>query len=756
MATPSVRWRRDWLVRGRARLTMELRDGADRWVASDPGLARLRQAVRATLAVGTTLLVEWGVATATGASVMLPMLMGAVVALLMATTIKEIRRTQVLKSAAGAPVAAIVGSTLGVVAVQQHAVGLAVFVGVSFVAVWVRRFGTRWFSFGFLFWQGYFFVMFLRPPLSVIPTLVVAIVVGSVWVAVLLLTVLYDDPQAKLVRTIAALRARARAAVSAALDVLDGPGEPRRMRTLRRQLVQLSEVALLLDGQLSDSRALPEAADPVRVRRWAIDMEIGMDELVAAVLDLADDLGAPGAVPPAVLRRSRATLRVLGWGQPDLATTAAQRLAGSGSEGVVAARSLGRAAGFLLETVRRWDSGELLAPSRAEGAADGDAEATEEEGALRAFRGEEFEPVVTLFSGNLPGTAALAEEAVAREDAPWWHPAGLKLTSRQAVQAAVAAGLAILAGELISERRFYWAVIAAFIGFTGTATAGETLRKSVARITGTVAGLVVAVWLADLTAGHSDVAVAVLLACIFAAFYVQPISYGLMIFAITLLLGQLYTLLNRFSDQILLVRLEETIAGALIGVAVALLVLPAGTRSTLRVARRRFLDDLADLLQDCARRLDGEEPERDLLAGVMVLDSSARQVVRARRALTKGRLFGADRAGLRYRVAVLGACGTAGRAVAGIVAALPAPREHAMAQVCRELVEESRRLADAADLADPPSLPAGLDDVATRIGPLLAQVTTGRAATSTWSTLALHARRLAESLALLTPRGRVS
>src|SRR5699024_8530798 len=108
-----------------------------------------------------------------------------------------------------------------------------------------------------------------------IPTLVVAIAVGSVWVAVLLLTVLYDDPQAKLVRTIAALRARARAAVSAALDVLDGPGEPRRMRTLRRQLVQLSEVALLLDGQLSDSRALPEAADPVRVRRWAIDMEIG-------------------------------------------------------------------------------------------------------------------------------------------------------------------------------------------------------------------------------------------------------------------------------------------------------------------------------------------------------------------------------------------------------------------------------------------------------------------------------------------------
>ena len=76
-----------------------------------------------------------------------------------------------------------------------------------------------------------------------------------------------------------------------------------------------------------------------------------------------------------------------------------------------------------------------------------------------------------------------------------------------------------------------------------------------------------------------------------------------MIFFITLMLGQMYTLLNTFTDAVLVLRLEETAAGAAIGVAVSFLVLPTGTRATARAARAGFLRQLADLLEGCADHL---------------------------------------------------------------------------------------------------------------------------------------------------------
>ena len=76
-----------------------------------------------------------------------------------------------------------------------------------------------------------------------------------------------------------------------------------------------------------------------------------------------------------------------------------------------------------------------------------------------------------------------------------------------------------------------------------------------------------------------------------------------MIFFFTLMLGQMYTLLNTFTDAVLVLRLEETAAGAAIGVAVSVLVLPTGTRATARAARSGFLHQLADLLDGCADHL---------------------------------------------------------------------------------------------------------------------------------------------------------
>ncbi|MEP6562514.1 MAG: FUSC family protein [Nakamurella sp.] len=733
----------------------ELRDARDRFIASDPGWSRLRLGLRALVAVATTLLLMAALAALFGQPAVLVMLLGAVVAMLMSTGIRESRRRTIAQTALVAPVVAVIGVTLGVLTAEQRVLGLLTFVVVSFVAVWVRRFGPRWFTLGFLLWQGFFFALFLQPPLSSLPFLLGAVVVSCLWVGLLLLTVLYDDPEQKLRRIVSTLRARARSAISAAVEVLDDPGDRKKIRAMHRNLLQLREVALLLDGQLADARAIPDGVAPARMRRWTVDVEIAMDEVCGATLSIA---GQRSALEPQTLQAVTRVLQTLGWAEHRTALKALKELEGVCYRRVPAVQRLISGAAFLLDIINQWDTGRL---SALRGAADRPDLDRESPGAVGPEtspgvrheqetdpldEGDDFETVVTLVSGNLPGSAALAEKSIGRENARWLSPSRMRLTTRQAIQAGVAAGLAILVGEAISSARFYWAVIAAFIGFAGTATSGETLSKGTGRIAGTLTGLAAAVWLANVTAGHPAVAVGLIMLCIFLAFFLQPVFYSGMIFFITVLLGQLYTLLGTFSDELLALRLVETAAGAAIGILVSLLVLPAHSRATLRVARKAFLADLGDLLEGCAQSLNGQQPDRDLLALTVQLDASGRQIVRTQKAVTVGRLFGADRIALRHRISVLGTCGAAARALAGAVA--PEHPNGALSRACTELAAEARRLGDAPQLRYPPALLPGQPDALDRVAPLLDQAEDDVDVAAALQAL----RRLSDALGLLSDR----
>lgn len=730
---------------GLGRLTEPVRDARDRFAASDPGWARLRQGIRAFVAVGTTLLLELILARSLDRPAVTALLLGAVVAMLVSTGVRETERAVIARTVAVAPLIAATGTSLGVLTGEQRLLGLATFVVVSFFAVWVRRFGPRWFTLGFLFWQSFFFALFLHPPVATLPFLLVAIVVSSLWVGLLLLTVLYDDPQLKLRRIVRGLRARARAGIAAAAEVLGSGAEPKSVRQLRGQLVGLAEVALLLDGQLADARSLPTGVSPGRLRRWTVDVEIGMDELADATVQVAQ---RRAEFAPETLEAVQALLQSVGWADYKSAVTAARQLESPTQPGTV--RRLASAAAFLLETVELWRSGDLTASlgpldaQPADGAPAGHDVLDEDDG---------FEPAVTLVGGNLPGSAALAQQTLDVEGGRF-STSRLSLTTRQAVQAAVAAGLAIIAGELISPARFYWAVIAAFVAFAGTATSGETVRKGASRIGGTVLGLIAAVGLANITDDNQPAAIGLMLLCIFCAFFLQTVSYGAMIFFITVLLGQLYTLLGTFSDELLLVRLAETVAGAAIGIFVSLVVLPTHSRATLRVARRQFLQDLGDLLEACAETLEGRTPSRSPLTLTMVTEASARQLVRTRLALTRGRLFGSDRSGVRHRVSVLGTCGASARAFAAAITQHP-PRGAAavaLARASREVAGEARRLAAANELGNPPALPTGTQDLLSVVRDLLDTVEVHSSGPQSDSGAVRSLRRLTDGLALLGRR----
>ncbi|HEY6931940.1 MAG TPA: FUSC family protein [Marmoricola sp.] len=672
------------------------------------------------VAVGTTIAVQLLVAEAlgvTGPSRALHLLLGSLLAMNMATVIRQGPRRDTAVTAAWAPLAAALGAVLATLTAPRHWLSLALFVVVSAAAVWVRRFGAPWFAGGFIVWQAYFFTLYLHPPLAALPGMLVAIAVSGAWVTALLLTVLHADPERTLRRTVVALRARARSVVSHCLDVLHDPGEAR-VQALRAQLVKLSEVTLLFDGQLGDPRALPEGITAAGLRRWIVSVEISCEELASAAVALA----APGeAVAPATLALVEEMLQVLGWGELGAARDRIRALRAKPHDQLPAVRRLVGAADTLLTAVEDWEYGRLRHQ-------EGDGE---------------YEPVVGLIGGNLPGTT-VAQEGDGRGRLT--APSTWSTTSRTALQAGLAAALALAAGELISSQRFYWAVIAAFVAFTGTATVGETVRKSVARIAGTVAGLVAAVGLAQVTAGHALVSLAALLGCIFLAFYLQALSYAAMIFFITLMLGELYGILNKFSDSVLLVRLAETAAGAAAGILVSLLVLPSRTRPTLVRARRLLLEDLAELAGACALRLEGRAESHRLLTDAIRLDEAARQVLRSADSLVRVPGLDRDHPGRRHRVAVLGVCASTARSLVPAVLAAPADPPPQLAQACRLIAAEAQRLADVPDLRHLRAPAEGTPDLAGEVATLLEQ------ASDLPVVLGRRLQRLADALALLVPR----
>src|ERR1700743_243350 len=177
--------------------------------------------------------------------------------------------------------------------------------------------------------------------------------------------------------------------------------------------------------------------------------------------------------------------------------------------------------------------------------------------------------------------------------------------TRQALQVAVAAALAIVVGETVSPSHWYWAAIAAFVIFAGTHSWAETLRKGWQRLLGTVLGVPSGVLVATLVSGNTIASLVMIFVCLFCAFYFMKVTYSLMTFWISTMLALMYGLLGEFTFGLLLLRIEETAVGAVLGIAAAMLVLPINTRANIRHDAHTFFLTLNDLVDDSVASLLG-------------------------------------------------------------------------------------------------------------------------------------------------------
>lgn len=605
----------------------------DGLVASDPGLTRFRVALRAAVAMATSLGIEallthfLGV---TGVGVVVAMLLGAVVAMVGSLALMGSNVLILMRTAALFPVALGLGEAGGIAVGPRTDFMLAGFVVVMFIAVAIRRFGPAYFQYGFMMWLGYFFASFTHATWFEFPFMMAAVMVATLWIVLLSTTVLRTHPQRTFERTLASFWVRARLVAGALEEYMKSAtqDEASLRLSLRLKTGQLSESALMVEGWLDNPAALPPGGSALAVRRFLLEVQYLLDRMAsdAAMLfetrsDDALDLGSTvaGAMARGDQQRAAQVLVHL------------QDVDGPGRDSAIDFSNA--AAEFLALSFENHRFGD---------------------GTWQRGEGAEFSPIATLIMENLPGSSAIAQGLAARGNT--WNPlARLSLPWRQAIQVALAGTLAILFGRWLSPARYYWAVIAAFIMSAGTATRMETVLKGINRILGTLAGLVGAVIVAGLTAGHTGLIVATIVLAVFMAIYWQRVSYAYFVFFLTIMLGELYSVLHEFSPQFMILRLEETMVGALAGLLVALVVLPLSTRDTVRAARQAFLDDLQAFLVRASQVAGESQIGVELDPLVRALEDRYRRLVTVADPVTPPLAWGYRRPSIEHRLGIYAA-----------------------------------------------------------------------------------------------------
>ncbi|MEW2346359.1 FUSC family protein [Streptomyces sp. NPDC006684] len=660
-------------------------------LGSDPGLGRLRSALVAGLAMAGALGIEYLYARLGGAApqdMIVYMIIGTVVAMLGSNALAGPSPAANLRIAVFFPVALFAGLLPGIAVAEHEVPMLAGFVVVMFAAVYVRRFGLAYFFYGFMGWMGYFFAAFLHPRLSQLPGLLVAVLLATAWVTALCLALLRNRAGNALRHARAAFGARARA-VARTAAALVAAESPRRRERLRRELharqLGLAETALLIEGWSTEPGALPEGWSARALRRRLLEAQLAVEALAHA----ADTLARQPYEPEGPRAAAHAIAQALGRQRYTQASRLARALLESrrsDAPGAVrgalpAARQLAAAAATYTGL-----AGRVPAPG---------APAPADTG---------FEPAVALSLGNLPGSPSVAKDVHARGRG--WNPLrGVPLSTRQAFQAACAGGLAIVVGKAISEQRYYWAVIAAFVAFTGTATRSETVIKAGHRVLGTLLGIIAGIGLAHLTTGHNLLALTLIVVSMSVGFYLVKVSYAYMIFFVTIMVAQMYTLLHEFSAELLLLRLEETAAGALVGILVSLVFLPTSTRDTVNSARAELFGALTELLEGVALRFEGaavEDADPDALA--REVDHRLRALALVARPLTRPLVWRNNPSYLRERLRVYAAAARRARvlvplASAATSTATPTPLRAHLAAAARALSAATRDLTSHPDRA---------------------------------------------------------
>ncbi|MER6002694.1 FUSC family protein [Nonomuraea angiospora] len=486
-----------------------------------------------------------------------------------------------------------------------------VFVVLIFWAVYIRRYGPRGQALGIFAFMAYFLTQFLDARVSDLPGLYAAVGVGFAAHALVRFGLLRTGPARTLRRLRRAFHTHLGHVVLGAIEVVRaGRDDARLARSLERRVARLHRDALLIADLLDqDVAAQSWESSANRGLRRVAQAEVAAQRL--AVLIVRSASAGPAC--------SRAREHLVA----ELQVVHGHLMRPRDMDHDRVDRQLGGAPVAFLDV--RHAIGELTRAVAGLGLVDG-----------APYR---------LGDGTQP---------------PRTSPRGLRrVTTRQAVQAAAAGAIAVVLGELLSSERWYWAVLTAWVVFVNTESSQEILVQGFQRLLGTVLGVVCGPALAAVGGGGVLPALCVSLVCVYGIFRTPPRAYWAVTFFVTCLIAMTFVLLGTFSAELLALRVQETVLGALCGVLMGRLVLPT---TACRAGAARLLEVLRVLRRTRVREGGALFDIRELDGAIEELRGSLRPLTHP---LNPRR---AGRAHARHLLALLESCAYHARSLAAVTA----------------------------------------------------------------------------------------
>lgn len=580
----------------------------------DPGLVRLSSAGRTIAGVLVAMSLVVALSQITGASA----LDGAVLAGLIALFASP--------AAIGTPssghrwvgLVAVVPTALGVaiggVLPRDHVAAGVAMALVAAAAVWLRRYGPRAGGLGQLGFIAYYFSLMLDLDPATLPAALVAAGVGLLcsWAVALIPGPSFGR---QIDGAVGAMNERVAFLLETVVDLVSSARrDPRLQRSLRRQQRAAQKTAATIAGYLDGTDASALGPDRARVLRIRVfDLQLAADNLVSLV-PLAEGVGMTS------VERARIAAELVG--AQDHLEALLSPAAGSvvtGAPGTLTAPGATTAPDPVPET----------APALPTDASRFAAAIIELRGAADQLHAARTAAATVVASAPSDGRArGEASVAVTGEPGARGPRRDGGASERQALQAGLATGLALLLGSFVSTSHQYWAAMPAFSVLSGSD--GETRMKAAQRILATLLGAAVAFSLAILADHNPAVAFPLLAVSVFFIAFLRPVASAWASFWQTLLLATMYDVLGTLSVETVQVRIVETAIGAFVAVAVSAVVLPTRTRTRVRQGMADVVRDAAAVAHaslatgplDAAN--DDGQPQRDLTQRLTALEDLAR------------------------------------------------------------------------------------------------------------------------------------
>lgn len=593
----------------------------DSVLSSDPAFNRLWSTSISIISMGLAMLAEWILVNSTGALgtrvlsnsnhaqiilhhevLILAMLVGGLLGLTLGFSFDEsdIRGTVIATLIPAAPLLAT--ALLALLLGNHRDIDLALSPLLLGIGTLFRKYGPRGSSVGMMMYVGGFFGYFLSLQFGLGAfwwfSLEVLVAIG----VILLVRIPFVHYQARysLNQAIQSYTTRARVVTDLAIGALSG--DERSSQKLKKTLIHLNETALIIEAYMSRRRDVSP-----QMRQSLFDLELSLTNLAR----FSDAIGKLH-LPSLITRNIADFIRSI----PESKTEIFSRQIGEElsrwrtfipHNEEVAHIILGRLSDSLInlnDAVIEWRYFR-------------NAYGTDKLGAK-----SEMTHVTQLRLGQLPGSSQISATAsLEPQSDPHVSRFGLAPELRAAIQIAVATGLATGIGYILDPQRFYWASLSALLCFTGVNNAGEQIRKSVYRLLGTVLGVIAGSLIAGAIGGQPVADLAVILVSMFIGIYLARTNYIFLAMAVTISISLLFVQLGEFSNSLLVERIVETAAGALVAALTAIFVIPLSPKRVIIHARKRFLMDLSNLVSASIRYLEDSGTENELLGWSRELDA---------------------------------------------------------------------------------------------------------------------------------------